>query len=91
MFIIKTSSEKTESFTIVNSQNMQDAMWAIERIARQYKWAKHKESKPLLFDIYGTCTFKGEDVNGDILNFTSEIVNYQVYNSSEDEITFAQQ
>lgn len=91
MFIIKTNSEKTESFTVVNSENLQNAMWAIERIAKSYKYQKHKTEKtPLLFDIYGTCSFIGETVNGDILTFTSEIINYQVYDISEDKITVAQ-
>ena len=86
MQLIKTSSTSIEFFTVVNSENLQDVMRAIRRIACTYKVQKHQNIGELRFDIYGTSEFLGENTNGDVEKITCEVVNFSKYNIDDDEI-----
>lgn len=85
MKLIKISStEETDTFIVVNSEDLQDCMFAIERFYYERKTPKMRGDSPisdnkLLFDVYGTTSFNGYGSNYNDILFTAEIVQFRIY------------
>ena len=84
MILVKITSETTEEFILVPSDDMQDVMYAVERAYQERRTPKatgnnEKLRDPLLFDVYGTATYKGYASNGMCETFTAETISYRNY------------
>lgn len=84
MKLIKVESEKTLEFAIVPSDDLQDAMYCIERFFQERRTPKvtgknPRLIEPLRFDVYGTAEFDGYNHDGTLLHFKAEIVPYRSY------------
>ena len=80
MRLLKVSSPSTQdSFIFIPSSDMQDVMFAVERIYQGHRTPKVRGDKPrftdpLVFDVYGTASFKGYTTNGEEETITCDIV-----------------
>jgi len=88
MKLIKISSAKSDEFIMVPSSDMQDVMFAIERIFQERRTPRLTGERPklkddLLFDVYGTSKFKGYCTEGEAEDFTAEVIHYRSYDCEQ--------
>lgn len=87
MKLIKISSTKEiDQYIIVESDDLQDCMLAVERVYRERRTPKitgdnPKLTDPLLFTVYGDTEFHGYGSDGADILFTAEIVHPRFYDA----------
>ena len=85
MKLIKISStQETDTHIIVDSDDIQDVMFAIERFYQERRTPKitgdnPKLKDPLLFNVYGDTEFHGYGSNGVDILFKAEITPFRTY------------
>ena len=85
MKVIKISSEQeTDTFIVIDSDDMQDVMFAVERFYQERRTPKMSGENPrlkdpLMFSVYGDAEFHGYGSNGVDILFKAEVVQYRTY------------